>query len=408
MKIGFLGNANNYPFLVARSIRELGHEVIFVVDSTSILNRPEGRYKEIALPYPSWVVDCSPLSLWDYPPKESEKVEKVVRILKDCDALVLNEFGLSLWGRIQKPAFAFLTGTDLEILADPKYVDKAAGTMDESIDWLRKIRLWRHRSNQRKRRNHFLHLVKEQRNAISHSVGVRYFPKGMLPNADRILDDLGVDEKRRVFFLPAEIERYGYAPYPDNRMLRLFNVARLQWRKPSSDLICELDYKGTDVLIRGLGLFVRQNKIPVEIRLVKKGVDLDITRELIEVEGIASNVTWLEEMDQNSLYDEYKNADIVFEHFGKGSIGMGAVDAMAVGRPVIANGSPEIFRTALGEGTPVCHATTPEEVRIQLLRLAADRDLRESIGKQSRLYVERYCTPELAAKIILEKFEHAE
>lgn len=406
MKIGFLGNANNYPFLVARAIKSLGHDVVFVIDSANRLNRPESRYKEITLPYPSWIVDCSPLDLWQYPQNFSQ-TEKVVRILQECDVLVLNEFGLSLWGRIQKPAFAVLTGTDLEILADPKYVDSAAGVMDESLNWLKKIRLWRHRRHQRKHRNHFLHLVEEQRNAIRHAVGVSYFPKGMSPNADRLLAELGVNEDRRVFFFVADIERYDYAAYPDNRTLRLFNVARLQWRKPLSNFICELDYKGTDVLIRGIGLFVRENKIPIDIRLVKKGVDLDITCQLIEAEGIASKVTWLDEMDQSQLYDEYKNADIVTDHFGQGSIGMGALDAMSMGRPVIANARPDIFRKALGEAPPICHATTAEEVRDQLLRLAGDRDLRCSIGKQSREYVEKYWTVERAASTILEKLSHA-
>ena len=128
---------------------------------------------------------------------------------------------------------------------------------------------------------------------------------------------------------------------------------------------------------------------------------------MIEAEGLAANVTWLEELDQITLYEEYKNADIVSEHFGKGSIGMGALDAMAVGRPVIANSSPEIFARALGEPPPICHATTAEEVRGQLVRLAVDRNLREAIGKQSRSYVEKYCTPERAARIVLEKLEHA-
>lgn len=392
--------------MIAQAIRNLGNEVVFVVDSASLLNRPEGRYREITLPYPPWIIDCSPLDLWRYP-RESARTEQVVHILKDCDALVLNEFGLSLAGRIQKPVFALLTGTDLEVLADPRYVDACVGVVDESISLLKKGWLWRQRSKQRKRRAHLLHLVSAQRSAIEHAVGVHYFPKGMLPNADRLLEELGVGEDRRVFFLPAEIWRNEYAPYPRNKILRLFNVARLQWRKPPGDFVCELDYKGTDVLIRGLGLFVRENRTPIEIRFVKKGVDLDITREMIREEGIESSVTWRDEMDQNRLYDEYRNADIVSEHFGMGSIGMGAVDAMAVGRPVIANGSPDVFTRALGETPPICRATTAEEVRSQLVRLAADRDLREAIGKQSRSYVEKYCTPEHAARIIVEKLEHA-
>lgn len=406
MKIGFLGNANNSPFMVARAIKNLGHEVVFIVDSTSRLNRPEGRYKDITLPYPAWIIDCSPLDLWQFP-KESVKTDLVVRILKDCDALVLNEFGLSLWSRINKPAFALLTGTDLEMLSDPRYADFSIGITAESKSLLSKMISFLRRRYYKKRRQHLMGLIDSQRDAIRHAVGVHYFPKGMLLNGDRLLAELGVGEDRRVFSLPAEIWRYQYSPYPTNEILRIFNVARLQWRKPPSSFICELDYKGTDVLIRGLGLFIRENKIPIEIRLVKKGIDLEITRQLIKNEGISSHVTWLEVMDQNQLFDEYKNADIVSDHFGKGSIGQGAIDAMAVGRPVIANGSPEIFTRALGETPPICHATTPEEVRCQLVRLATNRTLRETIGKKSRQYVEKYCTPDHIVRTVMEKLEHA-
>jgi len=407
MKIGFLGNAGNSPFLMARAIQSLGHEVVFVIDSPHRINRPESRYKDITLPYPSWVVDCSPLDLWQYPP-DLLKIEKVVKALSDCDALVLNEFGLSLWGALKKPAFALLTGTDIEVLADFRYADFATGGWAAPVGLLKKIRFWKQRRSQRELKVHLLHKIGEQRDAIRHAVGVHYFPAGMLPNADRILTELEVDRDRRVFFFPAEM-RYAYAAYPENRTLRLFNVARITWRKSSVPFLCELDYKGTDVLIRGLGLFVRESRIPIEIRLVKKGADLEMTRQLIDEEGLAPYVTWLEEMDHSKLYDEYKNADVVTDHFGQGSIGMGALDALAVGRPVIANGSPAVFRKALGEEPPICHAITAEDVRNQLLKLATNRALRESIGKQSRLYVEKYCNPVLGAKIILEKLgPHAE
>lgn len=406
MKIGFLGNANNFPFMLARAIRSLGHEVVFIVDSKSRLNRPENRYQDISQPYPSWIVDCSPVDLWQSPP-DVERIEKVVRILQGCDALVLNEFGPSLWGRVQKPAFALLTGTDLEILADRQYADFSVRDVGVFLSVLRKLWHWRQISSRRKLREHLLRLIGEQRNGIRRAIGVNYFPQGMLPNADRLLTEIGVHRDQRVFFLVADIERYQYSAYPENKKLRLFNVARITWRKPRNNFICELDYKGTDVLIRGLGMFVREYGIPIEIRLVQKGIDLELARQLIEEEGLASSVVWLEEMDQSKLYEEYKNADIVTEHFGQGSVGMGALDALSVGRPVIANGSPEVFRQALGEAPPICHATTAEEIRDQLLVLASSRDLRERIGKDSRLYIEKYWTLERAANIIIEKLKNS-
>lgn len=406
MRIGFLGNANNYPFMLARAIKRLGHEVTFVVDSEARLNRPEGRYHEVPLPYPPWIVDCSPLKPWNYPPIPGRAGE-AIRLLRDCDALVLNEFGPSLWQSVRKPALMLLTGTDLEVLADPQYADFVAPDSIGDMGLLRRMFSWRKVRSARKLRNHFLRLIEAQRSAIRNAVAVAYFPAGMLPNADRLLQEVGVEADRRVFFLQADIERYQYAPYPVNRTLRLFNVARITWRKPREHFVCELDYKGTDILIRGLGMFVRQSGTAIDIRLVRKGADVEAARGLAQDEGIEHCVTWLDELDQGLLHDEYTNADIVTEHFGKGSIGMGALDAMATGRPVIANASPEIFRAAVGETPPVCHATTPEQVCDQLLRLAADRGLRADIGRQSRAYAEKYFTPERAARIVLERLQNA-
>lgn len=406
MKIGFLGNANNGSFMVARQIRKLGHEVVFIVDSNSALNRPEGRYREVTLPYPDWIVDCSPMDIWGVD-RSSMRIDRAIKLLRGCDAVVLNEFALALGGRIGRPLFALLTGTDIEVLADLRYPAFASGYVSGPFtDLFLHPRTWVARQRRRVFKHRLVRLVRAQRDAIRDASGFHYFPKGMLPNAERLFSEIGVDDSRRVFSLPAEIERYAYAPYPNNTKLRLFNVSRLQWRARSNAFGSELDNKGSDVLIRGLGLLVREDLIPIEVRLVRKGVDLEATQQLIDQEGISACVTWLDPMDQNALYDEYMNADIVSDHFGRGSIGMGAIDAMAVGRPVLANGSPAIFAAALGKAPPICHATTPEEVRDQLFRLSIDRGLRESIGKQSREYVEEYCDPMLVARSILSKLEH--
>ena len=94
MRIGFLGNANNYPFMVARAFRKLGHEIVFIVDSAALLNRPENLYKDDELtPYPSWIMDFSPLNIWEFE-ATSSKVDKILATFSNCDFVVLNEFAL--------------------------------------------------------------------------------------------------------------------------------------------------------------------------------------------------------------------------------------------------------------------------------------------------------------------------
>ena len=127
------------------------------------------------------------------------------------------------------------------------------------------------------------------------------------------------------------------------------------------------------------------------------------TVRLVEEEGIASQVTWADEMTQQEVLKEYRSADIVFDQLGKGMISMGCLDAMATGRPVIANGRPGIVETLVGAPAPVCQAETPEEVCAQLLRLVPDRAERERVGFLSRRYVETYFSADRAAKTCLER-----
>lgn len=408
MKIGFLGNANNYPFTLARALKSMGQSVVFLVDSDRPLNRPESRYPEITVPYPDWIVDFKGLNLWDGMPGDA-MLERALHILRSCDAVVLNEFAPSVSDWIGKPAFALLTGTDLEILADLQYLDFAYPVPLFHLRQLFRRSQWTTRRSQIKNRAQLRAKIDRQRSGIRKAVGLNYFPKGLLKNGDRLLDEIGAPPAHRVFFMLSDIERYDYAPYPANDKLRILNVARITWEKPREHFICELDYKGTDVLICGLGLFTRNNPgaPALDIRLVRKGADVEATEQLIREEGIENLVTWLEAMSQTELYEEYKSADIVTEHFGEGSIGMGALDAMATGRPVITRCSPDIFKREFGEESPICHAATAQEICDQLTRLSANREIREKIGRDSRRYVEKYFSPERAADLVLEKLHHA-
>ncbi|MEI8282105.1 MAG: hypothetical protein WCG75_06860, partial [Armatimonadota bacterium] len=117
MRIGFLGNANNYPFMLARRLRQLGHDVQFIVCSEERLDRPEFRYSDISFPYPEWLHDL-PLTLvdWAFPTLARYRA---IKILNSCDALILNQLGPTLLPSISRPSIVLLTGTDLLHYCDP-------------------------------------------------------------------------------------------------------------------------------------------------------------------------------------------------------------------------------------------------------------------------------------------------
>jgi glycosyltransferase involved in cell wall biosynthesis len=388
MRMGFIGNTNNFPFTLARAVRRKGHDVVFFVDSSARLCRPEHRYHDIGYPYPEWIRDVGSFNLltWALP---NPRRRRLIAELRNCDVVVTNGLATSLIPRIGKPAFVILTGSDLEYSGDLFYIDRP-----KMIPWKPRW-FWNLVSPALVGELNRI-VIPAQRAGMQSAVGVSYFPKGLIPNGDRLLEEIGVDEKRRVFFMMAELEETHFESPPHNEPPRIFCATRFTWRKPLRHGFCDLDDKGSDVMIRGLGMFYRQTGRALNIRFVKKGIDVAETRELVESEGIGGQVTWLDEMSQNEVRNEFRAADIVFEQLGTSVIGMAGLDAMAVGRPVIADGRPEIMNRVTRSPSPVCQARTPEEVAAQLSRLMNPRE-REVVGRLSRSYVEENFSPDSAA-----------
>jgi glycosyltransferase involved in cell wall biosynthesis len=394
MRIGFIGNANNCPFMLARAMRKLGHEVTFIVSSSEALDRPEYRYSDIRVPYPAWIHDLSPIRLRDVIAFGSSARRRVIELLRGCDAVIANGFGPALLTELDLPSIAHLTGSDLYAHASEDAYKTGA------IQYNRFPRLFRWMTNSL----YVTRLARPQRAGIRAAAGVVYFPRGILPNNDRLLDELGVGDERRIFNLMTDMDEYDYRPPPSNSRFRIFCGARLSWSSlmpvGGKEIV---DYKGAEIMVKGFALFVADSPAPVEIRLVKKGLHVQETMDLVKELGLDRHVTWLEEMTQKQVVEEFAQADVVFDQVGKGMIGMVTMDAMACGRPVIANARPEIVEPILGVKSPVCQASTPEEVSEQLKFLHANPMERERIGRASRQYVEEYCSSVALAKRCLKK-----
>jgi glycosyltransferase involved in cell wall biosynthesis len=392
MKIGFLGNTNNYPFILARALRRMGHEILFIVDSKRRLDRPEYRYDDIKFPYPDWIYDLSPLRA-RHLALPNPKSAQIVRLLRSCDAVVLNGFGPSLLPQLRCPAVILLTGGDLELYANPKAINDLVKDDEKNPNFLKQL-LGKYV---------YARLSSSQRAGIRSAGTINYFAKGLIPTGDALLEEIGVQDSQRIYFMMTDLEQISPEPLPHNQPVRIFSATRLTWKKPLAPGTSELDYKGSDIMIRGLGLFYRTTGVPLDIRLVKKGMHVVETMQLIEQEGLTEQVTWLEEMTQLEVWAEYKQADIIFEQLGMSLIGMAGLDAMAVGRPLIANGRLDIMEPAIGSPSPICQAETPEQVCHQLQRLVLDEAERERVGSASRKYIEKYCSAEHAAQICLER-----
>ena len=380
MKIGFLGNTNNYSFIIASQMREMGCEVVLYVDYPAevTVNRPEHFSSEIKYPYPEWIKEDLWLrnSLYTHFPNIFSR--KVIRELNTCDAVILNDYGHRFKNFI-KPSvlsISMFSGGDLEIMADydnvrnmrmvnpklrfvPAFIKKAYA--DFSVNQLRK--------------------------GISKASLISYFPKGLIPNGEQFLSEIFPgDNYPRFNHFHVITEGFNYVAPPDNDIFRIFSFTRFMWKTPFPPGRTIYENKGNDIMLKGIALFLKTYKKPLDIHFVEKGLHLQESKDLIEELGFSDMVTWHKEMPFHELKDHIGKADVVFEQTGKHYIS-GGLYAMLMGRPLIGNARPEVFEPLLNEPTPVCHVLTAEDICNWLQKLTTDKALLHSIGLRSREYV---------------------
>lgn len=443
--IGFLGNMNNYPFMLAKHLRERGYEIKFILIEKETLCRPEYRYNDVTLPYQNWIQDFSPLCVEFFSEDEkSQKFEKIISILNSCDLVFLNGYAIR-YSHLLKPQYiCILTGSDLTVLADYKYVNKlynekikntyenkktkkhliALKLIDNKNMFyffyflITKFKIkynnesqWFLPKNIVSTFYHFLRykieltkFINLQRSSIKNCIGFIHAPKNLIQDSDTLIKEIRVDEEKRIVGLMTDFTISDYVAPKTKNVVRIFNVARFNWVK-TKDIIhfSQLDFKGNDIMIKGLALFYQKYSMPMELVFVNKGEDVKESKQLAIDLGISHLITWLEVLTQKEVYEEYCKADIVFDQLGESIVSMGGLDAMSIGRPLIANARVKIFDDLLKQKTEICNATSAEDVFTWLEKLILDKEYCIKKGKASREFVLRHFSGDAVVNRVEEK-----
>ncbi|QAZ69588.1 hypothetical protein C3Y92_20090 (plasmid) [Solidesulfovibrio carbinolicus] len=187
---------------------------------------------------------------------------------------------------------------------------------------------------------------------------------------------------------------------PRNERLTILCGCRIVYRPDKHPALGAIDFKGTDILIKGFAQYIRSGEQGI-LRLPRKGQDLDAAITLISDLGIEKHIDWLDAMPLARFYQEMSAADLVCDQFGTSFPGMVTTDAFALGRPVMAKMRNEIFGKLFPEPLPGFDAVSPEQICEHLMAIRKDSDLLETVGQKSRNYAEKYLSPEAMAKNLL-------
>ncbi len=385
MKIGFLGNTNNYPFIIAKKLRDVGHEILFIVDepATEKLHRPEHHIFDITFPYPSWITeDLFRVNIFRlfFPSLFSGSI---IKKLNSCDAVILNGLWHGLKSKLRKgiPSISVFSGADMDVYACYEQFYHFLKSHHKTR-FLPAV-LLKHLARK---------FVKNHRAGIRSACCYSYFPPGSIPEGDKILKEIfhnSNNEPVRFNHCHVITDNVPYIDLPENDVLKIINVTRFLWKQPLPAGYNPAEAKGNDIMIRGIGIFLKEHKIKLDIHFIEKGIHVPESKALIKEYGFEDMVTWHKEIPFSDFINFLASGDIIFEQLGN-HVFTGGLYPMLIGRPVIANGRPEIFEQFTGEKSPLCQARTDEEVRSWLEKLTANNQLRKDIGLHSREYVLRH------------------
>jgi glycosyltransferase involved in cell wall biosynthesis len=120
-----------------------------------------------------------------------------------------------------------------------------------------------------------------------------------------------------------------------------------------------------------------------------KGTDYLIEAvEELKKEGLSLELVLVEKKANEEAMKLYQEADIIAEQFLIGWHGFMAIEAMALGKPVICYIRKQGYLLA-PEECPIVNAN-PDNLKEVIQDLAENPDKRKNVGKQGRAYVEKY------------------
>lgn len=169
--------------------------------------------------------------------------------------------------------------------------------------------------------------------------------------------------------------------------------------------------KGVDTLLRAMSILQERHPAAIENTCLAivggdpwhDGLDTEMARlqQLRTDLGIHDLVTFLGAKDQDILPYYYAAAEMVVMPSHYESFGMVALEAMAMGTPVIAS---EVGGLAhlVQPGVNGFHVPSrdPEALAARILELLTDQPLRQRLGQQARIYARNYSWESIVARMM--------
>ncbi len=145
--------------------------------------------------------------------------------------------------------------------------------------------------------------------------------------------------------------------------------------------------------------------VPVILHAPSKrsGKGTNYLLEALEKVNAPFELVLVEGMSQKDAIEEYRRADIVFDQISVGTYGVFAIEAMALGKPVLVYVS-EMMKESFPDSLPVV-SVNPDDLHVIIEALLLDGKRRYALGVRGRKYVEEYHDIRKNAKLLKDIYE---
>ena len=382
IKIGFLGSMNAMPMTYALKFFEDGFDVKYVVEAkkNNLLMRPEHQFpRKLSYPYPSWIREIpweNNLLKYGLLPYSNPEA---IKAMADRNVIFLNDYGIALARHLPKDAI--------------KIALSSGGDIDQTCNW-EVIQTQAKSALPRKLRPIWWALALRralmQREGLKHCRAISYFPKGLNPDGDAIIDKI-VNPSAQILIPRYDVnfEAAGTSMLPqhDRHLSEILVAVRFKIITPKGT---EIEYKGNDIILRALAEYRKRNS-RVKIHLIRKGElsDLKVAEQLCKDLNLDSNVVWHEPMPLPDLFRLYQKSDVCIDQVGTHWMGAIGCYALHMGRPLIANARLEVMEPFWGEGSPILNAKNEAQIIDHLIR-CEDPVSRAEIGLAGHVFAQKH------------------
>jgi glycosyltransferase involved in cell wall biosynthesis len=211
----------------------------------------------------------------------------------------------------------------------------------------------------------------------------------LLLNVDMLLfkDAIGFSKAR---FFPFVINEEKFAPRAvsvdrNSRRLNLFMMSNLDFGITDNKL-GRNSMKANDNVFRALAQFVGAGG-QAHLTAVDRGADRDLAKQMVNDLALSEHVTFKAPLSEEERLQHLADADVVFDQFYLGAFGLGALETMSMGRPLVTFVDANAFERCYGtRPDPFLNAKDPGEICGALWRLT-DPGVRGEYSRRARAFI---------------------